>query len=251
MIYIFRQLHTYGNKRVMSFNYVNAIGPLSPLLANVILDDFDKVLESRGHKFARYADDLIILVGSIRAGERVKTKVTQYLTKHLKLLVNEEKTKVVPTNQAKFLGFEFRGSKVRWSDQSFSDFKYNVKKLTGRSKGNSMEKRIKELNWYLRGWMNYFGISDYYSPIPEIDCWIRRRIRMCYWKQWRKPRTKVRNLLSMGVGKKWAILTGISSKSYWHLSKCYSTQLAMKNSWLEEQGLISVRDIWIKLAPFR
>ncbi len=159
-------------------------GPLSPLLANIILDDFDKLLENRGHKFARYADDVIILVGSLRAGERVKSKVTQYLTKRLKLVVNEEKTKVVPTNKAKFHGFEFRGTKVRWSDQAFRDFKYKVKKLTGRSKGNSMEKRIKDLNLYLRGWMNYFGISEYYSPTPEIDCWIRRRIRMCYWKQW-------------------------------------------------------------------
>jgi RNA-directed DNA polymerase len=221
-------------------------GPLSPLLANILLDDLDKELERRGYRFARYADDLLILVKSPRTGERVKASVTRYLTRELKLAVNEQKSRVVKTNDCEFLGFTFRGTKLRWSDQAFADFKHTVRKLTGRSWGVSMAYRIDRLTRYVRGWMNYFGISDYYRPIPEIDSWIRRRIRMCYWKQWRWVRTKVRNLLALGTSKRQAILTAISSKSYWHLSKTLATQTGMTNDWLKSQGLISVRALWMR-----
>jgi RNA-directed DNA polymerase len=221
-------------------------GPLSPLLANILLDDLDKELERRGYRFARYADDLLILVKSPRTGERVKASVTRYLTRELKLAVNEQKSRVVKTNDCEFLGFTFRGTKLRWSDQAFADFKHTVRKLTGRSWGVSMAYRLDRLTRYVRGWMNYFGISDYYRPIPEIDSWIRRRIRMCYWKQWRWVRTKVRNLLALGTSKRQAILTAISSKSYWHLSKTLATQTGMTNDWLKSQGLISVRALWMR-----
>jgi RNA-directed DNA polymerase len=221
-------------------------GPLSPLLANILLDDLDKELERRGYRFARYADDLLILVKSPRTGERVKASVTRYLIRELKLAVNEQKSRVVKTNDCEFLGFTFRGTKLRWSDQAFADFKHNVRKLTGRSWGVSMAYRLGRLARYVRGWMNYFGISDYYRPIPEIDSWIRRRIRMCYWKQWRWVRTKVRNLLALGTSKRQAILTAISSKSYWHLSKTLATQTGMTNDWLKRQGLISVRALWMR-----
>ena len=221
-------------------------GPLSPLLANILLDDLDKELERRGNRFARYADDLLILVKSPRTGERVKASVTRYLTRELKLAVNEQKSRVVKTNGCEFLGFTFRGTKLRWSDQAFADFKHNVRKLTGRSWGVSMGYRLDRLTRYVRGWMNYFGISDYYRPIPEIDSWIRRRIRMCYWKQWRWVRTKVRNLLALGTSKRQAILTALSSKNYWHLSKTLATQTGMTNDWLKSQGLISVRALWMR-----
>lgn len=221
-------------------------GPLSPLLANILLDDLDKELERRGYRFARYADDLLILVKSPRAGERVKASVTRYLIRELKLAVNEQKSRVVKTNDCEFLGFTFRGTKLRWSDQAFVDFKHNVRKLTGRSWGVSMAYRLDRLARYVRGWMNYFGISDYYRPIPEIDSRIRRRIRMCYWKQWRWVRTKVRNLLALGTNKRQAILTALSSKSYWHLSKTLATQTGMTNDWLKSQGLIAVRALWMR-----
>ena len=221
-------------------------GPLSPLLANILLDDLDKELERRGYRFARYADDLLILVKSPRTGERVKASVTRFLIRELKLAVNEQKSRVVKTNDCEFLGFTFRGTKLRWSDQAFADFKHNVRKLTGRSWGVSMAYRLDRLARYVRGWMNYFGISDYYRPIPEIDSWIRRRIRMCYWKQWRWVRTKVRNLLALGTSKRQAILTAISSKSYWHLSKTLATQTGMTNDWLKSEGLISVRALWMR-----
>ena len=220
--------------------------PLSPLLANILLDDLDKELERRGHRFVRYADDLRILVRSQRAGERVKTSVTRFLTGKLKLTVNEQKSRVVKTNDCEFLGFTFRGTKLRWSDQAFADFKHTVRKLTGRSWGVSMDYRLDRLTRYVRGWMNYFGISDYYRPIPEMDAWLRRRIRMCYWKQWRWVRTKVRHLLALGTSKRQAILTAISSKSYWHLSKTLATQTGMTNDWLKSQGLISVRALWMR-----
>lgn len=225
-------------------------GPLSPLWANILLDDLDRELERRGHRFARYADDVLILVESERAGERVMASVSRYLTKKLKLKVNEQKSRVIPTDQATYLGYTFRGTKLRWSDAAFADFKHRVKQLTGRSWGVSMAYRFDKLAQYLRGWMGYFGKSEYYRPIPEIDPWIRRRIRMCYWKQWRWVRTKVRNLLALGVGKRQAILTGISSKSYWHLSKTKATQMAMSNDWLKSQGFISVRDLWLKAQGY-
>lgn len=220
--------------------------PLSPLLANILLDDLDKGLERRGHRFVRYADDLLIVVRSVRAGERVKAGITKYLTRALKLVVNEQKSRVVKTDACVFLGFTFRGTKLRWSDQAFADFKHRVRRLTGRSWGVSMAHRHRRLAWYLRGWMNYFGISDYYRPVPEIDAWIRRRLRMCYWKQWRRVRTKVRHLLALGTRKREAILTAISRKSYWHLSKSLATQTGMTNAWLASQGLLSVRALWLK-----
>ena len=221
-------------------------GPLSPLLANILLDDLDKELEQRGHRFARYADDLRILVRSQRAGERVKASVTRYLTCELKLVVNEHKSRVVKTHDCEFLGFTFRGTKLRWTDQAFAEFKHNVRRLTGRSWGVSMGYRLDRLARYVRGWMNYFGISAYYRPLPEIDAWLRRRIRMCYWKQWRWVRTKVRHLLALGTSKRQAILTALSSKSYWHLSKTLATQTGMTNDWLTRQGLISVRALWMR-----
>ncbi len=220
--------------------------PLSPLLANILLDDLDKELEKRGHRFVRYADDLLIVLGSVRAGERVKAGITRYLTTKLRLVVNEQKSRVAPTNECVFLGFTFRGAKLRWSDAAFADFKHRIRRLTGRSWGVSMGYRLYKLAQYLRGWMNYFGISDYYRPVPEIDPWIRRRIRMCYWKQWRRARTKVRHLLALGTWKREAIMTAISRKSYWHLSKTLATQTGMTNAWLASQGLISARNLWLK-----
>ncbi|MBK7235240.1 MAG: group II intron reverse transcriptase/maturase [Sterolibacteriaceae bacterium] len=182
-------------------------GPLSPLLANILLDDLDKELEGRRHRFARYADDLMVLVKSERAGQRVKASLTTYLNRRLKLPVNEKKSQVAKVEQCTFLGFTFRRKKLRWSDAAFADFKHRLRELTGRSWGVSMQHRFEKLGQYLRGWMGYFGISEYYRPILELDEWLRRRVRMCYWKQWRSTRTKISHLLALGVGKRTAILT--------------------------------------------
>jgi len=225
-------------------------GPLSPLLANILLDDLDRELEHRGLRFARYADDLVILVKSPRAGQRVKASVTAFLARRLKLPVNEHKSKVAPIGECVFLGFTLRGTKLRWSERAFADFQHRVRELTGRSWGVSMAHRLAKLAQYVRGWMGYFGISQYYTPIPELDEWLRRRVRMCYWKQWRRPRTKVRRLLALGVGRRSAILTAISRRGCWHLARTLATQVGMTNAWLEQQGLISIRALWMKAQGY-
>ena len=222
-------------------------GPLSPLLANIMLDDLDKELEKRGHRFCRYADDFIIVVRSTRAGRRVMKSIRKYLESELKLLVNEQKSQVVHVEKCSFLGFTFKRGKIRWTGKTFQKFKRRIRELTGRSWRVSMDYRMIKLGQYLRGWINYFGVAEYYKPIPGIDEWIRRRIRMCYWKQWRYVRTKVRNLLKLGTSKRHAILSALSRKSYWHLSRSCATQTGMTNDWLEEQGLISVKKLWSRI----
>lgn len=222
-------------------------GPLSPLLANIVLDDLDKELENRGHKFVRYADDFVILVRSQRVGDRVMASVSAFLERELRLKINEDKSRVSTTNQIVFLGFIFKGKKIRWSDKTFREFKRQVKRLTGRSWFVSMAYRLKKLAQYIRGWMNYYGISEYYRPIPQIDHWLRRRIRMCYWKQWRYARTKIRNLLRLGTHPSVAIPMSLSRKGPWNGSRTLATQTGMTNQWLKDQGLMSVKEQWVKL----
>jgi RNA-directed DNA polymerase len=222
-------------------------GPLSPLLANILLDDLDKELEKRGHRFSRYADDFVVLVKSHRAGKRVMAGICQYLNRQLKLTINQEKSKVASTNEITFLGFVFRGASIRWSGKAFAEFKRRVRKLTGRSWGVSMAYRYAKLAEYLRGWMGYFGISEYYRPIPELDHWLRRRVRMCYIKQWRWCRTKVRELTKLGTNLRLAISIGLSRKGPYRLVKTLATQSGMTNKWLKDQGLLSVKDLWVSI----
>ena len=222
-------------------------GPLSPLLANILLDDLDKELEARGHRFARYADDFIILVKSQGAGKRVMKSICRFLEQRLKLSVNEKKSKVANVEDCSFLGFIFCRGKIRWSQKAFVEFKRRIRLLTGRSWFVSMDYRLKKLAEYIRGWMNYYGISEYYRPIPGLDEWLRRRIRMCYWKQWRKTRTKVRNLLKLGTSKRTAILTALSRKGYWRLARTLATHTGMTNKWLAKQGLIFIKEMWIRI----
>jgi RNA-directed DNA polymerase len=222
-------------------------GPLSPLLANILLDDLDEELECRGHRFVRYADDFIILVKSQRAGERVKLSVQRFLERRLKLKVNQDKSKVTSTDKTDFLGFTFKGNGVRWSDSAFREFKRRVKDFTGRSWFVSMKYRLEKLAEYLRGWMNYFGISEYYRLVPEIDHWLRRRVRMCYWKQWRRFRTRVRNLLKLGTYPGVAIPMCFSRKGPWRCARTLATQTGMTNQWLMDQGLLSVKELWVNI----
>ncbi|MFC1524318.1 group II intron reverse transcriptase/maturase [Thermodesulfobacteriota bacterium] len=222
-------------------------GPLSPLLANILLDDLDKELEKRGHRFARYADDFIILVKSRRAGERVMANICRYLANYLKLTINQEKSKVASTNEISFLGFIFKCASIRWSNKAFAEFKRQIKELTGRSWGVSMEYRLLKMAQYLRGWMGYFGISTYFRPIPGIDHWLRRRIRMCFVKRWRWCRTKVRELVKLGTNLRLAISIGLSRKGPWRLAKTLATQTGMTNKWLKDQGLLSVKELWVNI----
>ncbi len=168
----------------------------------------------------------------------------------LKLPVNEQKSPVAKIREVTFLGFCFRGTKLRGSDAALDDFKYRIRPLTVRSWGVSMGCRRCKLGGYLRGWAGYFGISQYYRPVTGIDDWIRRRIRMCYWKQWRYVRAKVRHLLALGTYKRQAILTAISSKSYWRRAKTLATHSGVTNDGLKQQRLISFRDLWIKAQGY-
>ncbi|QZO11379.1 group II intron reverse transcriptase/maturase [Pseudoalteromonas piscicida] len=222
-------------------------GPLSPLLSNIMLDDLDKELEQRGHQFARYADDFIILVKSKRAGERVLASVTRFLETKLKLLVNMDKSQVVKTTQSKFLGFTFKRGAIKWHDKTLHKFKRQVRTLTNRNWGVSMQYQLFKLSQYLSGWINYFGIANAYQQCVDLDQWIRRRIRMCYWRQWRKPRTKVRNLMKHGVHVQAAVACGITSKGPWRSSKTPGIQQALSLNYLKNEGLYSLKDGWIKV----
>lgn len=231
-----------------SYEGVPQGGPLSPLLSNILLDDLDKELEKRGHKFARYADDFVIFVKSKRAGERIIASVTRFLEHQLKLKVNQEKSSSRKASGLKFLGFIFKGKSYKWKNEAFLEFKRNLKKLTKRSWFVSMDYRIKKLNEYIRGWMNYFGIGQGFNECVALDSWLRRRIRMCFWKQWRYAKTKVRELLKLGTDKRHAIRTAMSRKSYWHLSKTLATQSGMTNKWIHGSlGLVSIRNLWVSL----
>ena len=221
-------------------------GPLSPLLANILLDNLDKELEKRGHRFVRYADDFIILVKSQRAGQRVMGSIRRYLRSRLKLTVNEAKNKVAHSDAISFLGFAFKGSKIVWSDKAYKEFRRRVKRYTGRSWFVAMDYRLAKLSTYIRGWMGYFGIAEVYHDIPEVDGWIRRRVRLCYWKQWRWCRTKVRKLLALGTERFTAIRAGLNRNGPWAMSRRLAAHSGMTNQWLKDQGLVSVKDLWVK-----
>lgn len=225
-------------------------GPLSPLLANIYLDDLDKELENRGLQFVRYADDVIILVRSRVAAERVLASITHWIEKHLKLEVNREKSGVRKHDQTTYLGFRFKGKKkvrIIWTQDAFDDFKYQIKRLTGRSWFVSMKYRMRRLAAYIRGWMQYYGISQYYRPIPELDEWLRRRVRMCYLKQWRLKRTRMNELLKRGVERKTAKRFIFIERGWWYLAGLLASHHGLNNKWLMKQGLVSIRDMWVKI----
>jgi RNA-directed DNA polymerase len=228
-------------------------GPLSPLLSNILLDDLDKELERRRLRFVRYADDFMIFVKSRRSAERVFASVQRFLTQRLKLVVNEQKSRVGSALGCEYLGFTFTGSRVtiQVTPKKLIAFKRRIKELTGRSRGISMDRRLTDLNRYVRGWIGYFGLARQFDEFVELDGWIRRRIRMCYWKQWRHPRTKVRHLVRLGVHLAFAIKHAVSRKSYWRMSRTPAMRYAMPNSWLEQQGMLSLKQLWIALAPLR
>ncbi|ETT60221.1 reverse transcriptase (RNA-dependent DNA polymerase), partial [Paenibacillus sp. FSL H8-237] len=220
-------------------------GPLSPLLSNIVLDELDKELEKRGHRFVRYADDCNIYVKTLRAGERVKTTVTRFIETRLKLKVNQVKSAVDRPWKRKFLGFSFsvdKEPKVRIAKQSLQRVKVRIQEISSRKRSMKMEERIKELNHYLMGWCGYFSLADTPSTFRDMDKWIRRRLRMCLWKQWKTPRTKVKRLISLGVPKDKAYEWGNTRKGYWRIAGSPILQHALNNQYWEANGLKSVLD---------
>lgn len=218
-------------------------GPLSPLLSNILLDKLDKELERRGHKFVRYADDCNIYMKSKKAGERVMNSITCFIEQKLKLKVNRGKSAVERPWKRKFLGFSFTVSKkpkVRIANESIKRLKAKIRELTSRSKSIPMEVRIEKLNQYLTGWCGYFALADTPSKFKEFDEWIRRRLRMIEWKQWKNPRTRVRKLKSLGVPDQKAYEWGNSRKKFWRIASSPILHKTLDNSYWSNRGLKSL-----------
>lgn len=218
-------------------------GPLSPLLSNIVLDDLDKELTERGHKFVRYADDCNIYVRTRRSGERVKASITAFLENRLHLKVNESKSAVDRPWNRKFLGFTIarqKNQQIRISNQSRVRVKDKIRSYTQRSKAISMPDRIERLNQYLQGWVGYYALSDGLRFFKELDSWIRRRLRMCLWKQWKRARTRVRELRALGLKEDdvWSI--ALSSKGSWRISWSPPLHKGLNNAYWQKLGLLSL-----------
>jgi RNA-directed DNA polymerase len=226
-------------------------GPLSPLLGNILLDDFDKELERRGLRFVRYADDFLVFTKTEKSAQRVFQSVERYLTRKLKLVVNQQKSRICSTDGVEFLGFQFTGygGQIRVSPKNVAKFKQRVREITRRTRGISMTTRLQELGHYLRGWAGYFAIVPIKSFFVALDKWVRRRLRSCYWKQWRTPQTRIRKLLAMGLVKDEAVPFGSCSRGPWFMSACRSVQSTLSSDYLARSGLVSLSEVWSKLAP--
>ncbi|UQZ34893.1 group II intron reverse transcriptase/maturase [Paenibacillus sp. PK3_47] len=224
-------------------------GPLSPLLANILLDDLDKELTVRGLHFVRYADDCNIFVASKRAGERVMESVSGFVEGKLKLKVNREKSAVARPWHRKFLGFSFLSQKqatIRLAPKTISRFKERIRELTNRTWSISMEERICRLNRYLMGWLGYFHLASAKKHLQTLDQWIRRRLRMCLWKQWKRVRTRIRELRALGVPE-WACFTMANSRrGAWEMSR--NTNNALPTSYWEAKGLKSLLSRYLELC---
>jgi hypothetical protein len=213
-----------------------------------MLHELDMELERRGHCFCRYADDSNIYVKSKRAGERVMSSTTQFIEQRLKLKVNKDKSAVDHVSRRKFLGFSFyrtRGEyRIRVDAKSFKRLKDRLKLITSRSNGWSMDARIKRLNQVIRGWVNYFSLADMRIHCLRLDEWLRRRIRMCYWKQWKKVKTRHAMLIRLGIptGKAWEYAN--TRKSYWHTANSPILARILTNAYFEQVGLLGLSFVY-------
>jgi RNA-directed DNA polymerase len=216
-------------------------GPLSPLLSNIVLDELDKELESRGHKFVRYADDFMIYCKSMTAAERVKMSITKFITVKLKLKVNEEKSDVSRPWLRKFPGFTFfhmyGQTKIRIHAKTIDRFKARIRELTDRNSGKSLHQIIQNLNRYLQGWWNYFRLTEAKYIFKALNSWIVRRLRCILWKQWKNPRTKVRNLKKLGIDHAHAVSCGNARKKHWRMSRVMWIVIALPKLYFIRLGL--------------
>lgn len=215
-------------------------GPLSPLLSNIMLNELDKELEKRGHRFIRYADDLLIFCKSRRSAERTLNNILPFIEKKLFLRVNREKTVVDYVSKVRFLGFSFyqyKGkARVRVHPKSISKMRTRVKELTSRSNGIGNAERAMKLRRYIMGWVNYFKLADMKKLLNEIDSWMRRRIRMIYWKQWKRVRTRYKMLQALGIHKQKAWEYANTRKGYWRTSNSHILAKSLKNDNLKDLG---------------
>lgn len=219
-------------------------GPLSPLLSNILLDELDKELETRGHRFCRYADDCNIYVKSKRAGERVLKNTTRFLEEKLKLKVNTEKSAVSSPTRRKFLGYSFYHPKggigFRVHNKSYESLKEKIRKITNRNISMNFNHRIKKLNEIIVGWVNYFKLADMKGKLIELDQWIRRRLRACVWKSWKKIKTKGTNLIKLGIPKDKAWEYANTRKGYWRIAGSPVLNKTITNQRLINHGFKSL-----------
>jgi group II intron reverse transcriptase/maturase len=218
-------------------------GPLSPLLSNIMLNDLDRELEKRGHKFVRYADDCNIYVQTQRAGERVMESVKGFLEKKLKLKVNPKKSKVERASKVKFLGYSFYKHNgeilLRLANRTKERFMEKIRHLTKRTRSGRLEDIVKEVNQYVVGWIGYYRLADTPSVYGELDKWIRRRLRQMLWKRWKRGATRYRELVRLGVPKERAALGAIGT-SPWHMSRTPVINEALSNAFWRSTGLESI-----------
>ena len=226
-------------------------GNLSPLLSNIMLNELDKELTKRGLKFCRYADDCNIYVKSRKAAERVMASITRFLEKELKLKVNKEKSAVDRPWKLKFLGFTFYRRKgetrIRVHPKSVKKLKAKLKAATGRSNAMEEEKRIEKLKQIITGWVNYFGIADMGNLAKELDEWLRRRMRMCYWKRWKKIKTKHDNLVKLGVDNWKAWEYANTRKGYWRISNSPILTITLTNEWFKKRGFLTITEKYLQV----
>jgi RNA-directed DNA polymerase len=228
-------------------------GPLSPLLSNIYLDDLDKELEQRGLPFVRYADDFVIFTKSEAAAQRVYGSIKRFLTERLKLTVNHDKSSIRRTDGLEYVGYEFRGygGQIRVSKKKLTAFKRRVSAIFRRNRGVSMKSRYAAFRSYARGWLGYFALDQVKTTFTRLDKWLRRRVRACYWKQWRKSKTRLKKLISLGVSYRVARGFAMSGKGPWRLSMTSGVQRALSNEYLAEQGLFNLEEYWLSLASLR
>jgi RNA-directed DNA polymerase len=225
-------------------------GPLSPILANLLLDDLDKELERRGHCFCRYADDCNIYVQTLAAGARVMASVTAFLEGKLRLRVNREKSKVAPVEACKFLGYRILwDGRLALAPKSLERVKARIREITRRNRGASLEAVIQELNSFLTGWVTYFRYAECKKHLQELDKWIRHKLRCVKLKQRKRPKPIADFLLSLGVPEWRAWLLALSGKGWWRKAGSPQASEAMTLTWFKKQGLASLVDRYVALKP--
>ncbi|MFC1681824.1 group II intron reverse transcriptase/maturase, partial [Pseudomonadota bacterium] len=248
---VLKLIRAFLNAGVMENGLVRAVekgtpqgGPLSPLLSNLVLDEFDQELSRRGHRFCRYADDCNIYVCSRRAGERVMASVSRFLCTTLRLKVNESKSAVARPAERAFLGFSISndGNERRIAPQALARFKKRVRELTKRTRGVSLSQLIEPLARYLIGWRGYFGFCQTPRVLSHLDAWIRRRLRMYLWRQWRNGRNRFQELRRRGVPKFNAAVAAGSPTGFWRMSGHPAVQHALRNRYFDSIGLPRVAD---------
>ena len=218
-------------------------GPLSPLLSNILLDELDKELERRGHSFCRYADDCNIYVGSRRSAERVMTSITRFLEQRLKLTVNQEKSAVARPWQRQFLGYGMschRSPKLKAGDKALARLKSKLREISRKGRGRNLKRVIDETTPILRGWSNYFKLSEVKKPFEELDSWFRRKLRCLLWRQWKRPRTRARKLMQRGLSEERAWKSANNGRGPWWNAGASHMNEALDTSYFRKLGLFSL-----------